>query len=309
MPAKLPYANALVTGSTGFVGERLIRELASRGVQVHGLALEKNPNLARVPGVRTHAGDITDKKFMQRFMKKISPEVVFHLAAYGTFTNEQDVQRMVDVNVKGISILLEMAQAVNCKSFIMTSSAKVYATGRTPIAETQEISPWDNYAATKAGAELFAHLYGIKYSFPVSAFRLCPVYGPGDSLSRFIPTAINAVVKDIPFTCTVGPLVRNFTYIDDAIEAYIQASRRKKGGYEVFNIGHKKAHSFNDILHVIEKVTGKTMKIIVPPDTSTVDHSWVLNVRKAEKILGWKANVSLLEGITRTVEWYTTRHV
>lgn len=309
MPRKLPYAKAVITGSTGFVGERLMLELASRGIEVHGLALGKNKNLAKVRGIHMHIGDITDKKSMQRFMRKVRPEVVFHLAAYGTFVNEQDVQRMIDVNIKGASILLETSREVGCKAFISTSSAKVYATGRTPIKEHQEMFPWDNYAVTKTGAELFCKLYSEKHSFPVTTFRLCPVYGPGDDLSRFIPTAIGAVINSTPFTCSVGSLVRNFTYIDDAIEAFIQASRRMKGTYEVFNIGYKKAHSFNEILSAIQKVTGKKMDIIVPPSKQFVDHSWVLDMQKAEKVLKWRGKVSLMEGIARTVGWYTTKEL
>lgn len=300
-----PFSRALVTGSTGFIGSHLVSALVKEGIEVHGIGLPSSENQSHADHVTMHYGDITDPNFLMPLLQEMKPEVVFHLAAYGTFGHEKDVQRMIQVNIQGTHSLLDASIASGCKAFIMAGSAKEYATGRTPISENQALLPWDEYAATKAAAGFFCHLAAEKHAIPVTVLRLAAAYGPGDSLNRFIPVAIKAALSGEPFTISAGSLVRNFTYIDDVVDIFLQASLRTTPGYEVCNVAYSKSYSFSDVLQAVETVTGKTIEKITPPAASSKDDSWVLDATKAKQLLNWEARVSLEEGVRKTVEWYT----
>lgn len=301
----LPFKRVLVTGSTGFIGSRLTAALAKEGIEVHGIGLPDKEQASNQEKVHMHYGDITDGSFITPLLTEIHPDIVFHLAAYGTFGHEQDVQRMIHVNIGGTQTLLEASIQSGCKNFIMAGSAKEYGTSRTPITEEQPVQPWDNYAATKAAAAFFCSLAATKNNIPVTVLRLSPTYGPGDALNRFIPVAIHAALTNTAFTISSGSLVRNFTYIDDVVDIFLQASLRTTGTYELCNVSFSEAYSFEDILQEVERTTGKTIHRIVAPSSSQ-DDSWVLSASKAKRLLNWEAKVSLREGVRKTVEWYTT---
>ncbi len=284
---KLPYTRALVTGATGFVGRHLTRRLREDKLEVHTLA-----------------SDITDQAAVQSEVAEVKPQVIFHLAAYGTFGQEKDVPRMIDVNVAGTYHLLSAAVQAGCQAFVFAASAKEYAPSRVPIMEQNPLAPWDDYAVTKAAAAFFCRLATQKSELVVSVLRLSPVYGPGDAPARFVLTAVRAALEGTLFTISVGPLVRNFTYIDDVVEAFLAASVRSGEKYEEFNIAAAEAHSFEEVLAAIEGATGKNISRVVAPYLGKGDDSWVLDSSKAERLLGWKPRVSLEEGMRRTVEWY-----
>lgn len=306
---KLPYSRVLVTGATGFIGMHLVAALRKQRIEVHGVGLPSTEQHASSDVMYMHEGDITDHSFLQRVFDEVHPDVVFHLAAYGTFGHEKDVERMIAVNIRGTNALLEVSSASGVKAFIMAGSAKEYATGRIPISEEQALAPWDEYAVTKAAAGFFCRLAAVRHGLPTTVLRLSPVYGPGDSLSRFIPMAIAATAPGKEFTISTGSLVRNFTYIDDVIDVFLRASRRLSGGYEACNVAFSQAYSFHDILQAVEKATGKTITTIVAHSNSLTDDSWVLDASKAKRLLGWEGKTSLEEGIVRTVQWYTATHV
>ena len=299
----LPYSRVLVTGAGAFIGSHVCQALAQAGVNVHALTLDGRVGavVRKDQRVMVHTADITDAPGLRGVVEMVKPEVVFHLAAYGTLTRERDIQPMVDVNILGTQNLLTSCAEAGCRAFVYAGSAKEYAPSRTPIREDQRLAPWDEYAAAKAGAGVFCRLAAERTSMAVTVLRLSPVYGPGEDASRFVPTAIRAALGGIPFAISVGPLVRNFTYIDDIVDAFLRAGQRSEGRYQEFNIGTEEVTSFHDILMAVEKTTGRA---IIKNETrmpSAKDDSWVLDCTKARRVLGWEAAVSLTEGIRRTV--------
>ncbi len=301
----LPYSRVLITGCTGFIGARLATALIKKGIDVHGLGLPGGKGGNLLNEGRMHEGTITDKPFIASLMKEVKPEVVFHLAAYGTFGHEKDVQRMIEVNIGGTKNILDASIDAGVTAFVMAASAKEYATGRVPHVEEERLSPWDDYAATKAAAEYFCQLFAWRNHISTTALRLSPVYGPGDSVSRFIPVAIASALSGKPFTISSGALVRNFTYIDDVVDAFIQASLRTGSEYEACNIASPGTYSFEDVLSAVEDATGKAITRVQSERQSLTDDSWLLRADKARDLLGWEAKISLREGVDRTVKWYT----
>lgn len=301
-----PYTRALVTGASGFVGTNLCQALLTAGVNVAaiglpGKSLEKNLSNEKIS---FHQGDVADASFVDRVTKTVQPEVVFHLAAYGTFGHEQDTARMIDVNISGTRYLLASAQAVGCRMFVHAGSIKEYAPSQTLITEETPLYPWDDYAATKAAAGFFCRLAAVKHTLPTTLIRLSPVYGPGDTPTRFVISAIRAATRGTPFNLSVGPLLRNFTYIDDVVAAFLQASRRSGEQYVECNVTASDAHSFSDILDAVELATGKKISRIITTPDATLNDSWIVDNQAARRLLNWEPQIALDEGIRRTVEWY-----
>jgi nucleoside-diphosphate-sugar epimerase len=306
----LPYQRAFITGATGFIGSRIIRALVEHGVAPHLLARTNvlPPHLLDLRGAVTlHAGDLRDAVALEQAVVAANPEVIFHLAAYGTFTREKDVTTMIEVNVTGTVNLLSVMANHPCWSVVHTGSMKEYPASRVPLTEEALLKPWDDYAATKAAATLFCQLSAARHEVPVTILRLSPVYGPGDAETRFVGVAIRAARTGTPLNVTVGSLVRNFTYVDDVVDAYLRASVTPSRG-EVFNIGGRETHSFDDIVTTIERITGHEIRRndASSSRTSASDDSWVPDIRKARDILQWEPTVSLEEGLRRTVEWVRT---
>lgn len=301
-----PITRALVTGASGLIGIQLCRALAHKGIHVCATAMTPDSlqSLASKQ-IAVLYGDITDPSFINTLLSEAQPQVVFHLAAYGTYGYEKDVHRMITVNIEGTRLLLEASAHHGCQSFVFAGSVKEYAPSRKPITETQPLQPWDDYAVTKAAASFLCRLAAYKYQIPITTLRLSPVYGPGDTKSRFVMTAIAAALEKTPFTLSVGSLVRNFTYVDDSVAAFLAAMNRSGDLYEEFNIGSKEPASFQDILTTIETITGKPMQIQMVEPPSPTDDSWVVNIHKAQQLLGWKPQVDLTEGMKRTISWYT----
>lgn len=297
----LPYSRVLVTGATGFIGARLCEYLAHEGVEVHALAFPSRPSGDST--IVWHEGDITDAGFVLKLVQDIKPEAAFHLAAYGTFRGEEDVGRMLAVNVAGTRNLLAACREAGCRTFVQAASAKEYAPSRTPIPETQAVRPWDEYAITKTAANSLCRLAAERAGLWVAVLRLSPVYGPGDAPARFVLTAIKAAIAGKVFTLSVGPALRNFTYIDDVLRAFAQAAVHRPAGYEEYNIGGE-VHSFHEVVAAIEKATGKTMQKTVVEGEGASQDSWVVDTAKAKQGLPWEAKVPLEAGISRTVAWY-----
>lgn len=307
---KLPYSRVLVTGATGFIGANLCRMLAESDIETHAIDLENKLPAARGSHahIAFHYGDITNASFVTTTINRTRPEAIFHLAAYGTFGHEQDVQHMIDVNIGGTRNILAAGHHAGCKTVVLAGSIKEYAPSRSPITEAQRLRPWDAYAATKAAASFFARLDAAEHALPVTVLRLSPVYGPRDTLSRFVPTAIRAALEGTPFTISVGSLVRNFTYIDDVVAAFLNAALRQSGRYEECNVAAAQASSFDDILDAVEVATGKKISRVVATTGKSTDGSWIVDNTVACRLLGWQPRVTLAEGITRCTRWYSKEY-
>lgn len=302
----LPSQRVFVTGATGFIGSRLTHALVEQGMSVHILAREPSVPARRADladQVTIHKGDLRDRKGLARALDAAQPEIVFHLAAYGTFPCETDLSRMIEVNVQGTANLLASLVGRPCRSIVSTGSVKEYPTGRVPLAEDAPLRPWDAYGATKAAATLLCQLFAERRGLPMTVLRLSPVYGPGDDGERFVPTAILAAFRGDPLAVSVGPLVRNFVYVDDVVAAYLAAALHPTQG-EIVNIGGAVASSFDDVVAAVEHVTGQQVPraSTTPPQAPPPDDSWVVDLSKAKRLLDWEPRVSLGEGIRRTVD-------
>ncbi len=294
----------LITGVNGFIGSNLARRLVNDGFTVHGIVRNKS-NLLRIGDLKqlkVHLSDLSNISLLKNLFKKIKPNYIFHLATYEDYRDESKFNQMVETNIIGTKNLIDASDGVNYKLFVNTGSSSEYGFKNKPMKEDNILNPISNYAVTKACATHLSSLFAIQFNKPIITFRLFSVFGPGEARNRLIPTAVISVLTDKPISLTAGLVRRDFIFIDDVIDAYICAMKANIIPGEIYNIGSSNQFSNEDIVKVLEKISGK--KTIIskrnyPKRIWDTDY-WVADNSKARKKLKWKPKYNLELGLRAT---------
>jgi NAD dependent epimerase/dehydratase len=316
MAMTLTGRSVLVTGADGFIGSRLVEELAGRGAQVTALAqynsfnywgwLEDIPVLDRV---RVIAGDVRDAHFCEELLRDI--EIVFHLAALIPIPySYQAPDSFVDTNIRGTLNICQAARAARIAKLIHTSTSEVYGTARSiPMDENHPLTPQSPYSATKIGADAIALSFYYSFGLPVVIARPFNSYGPRQSARAVIPAIITQVASGAR-EVHLGDIstTRDFTYVEDTCRGFVSIAEYDGGLGEVFHIGSGTEHSIGEIFEMIARIMGSGARIVRDPARVRPSRSEVLRLccdnRKLFAATGFKPSVSIEEGLRRTVAWF-----
>ncbi|MCS7287293.1 MAG: GDP-mannose 4,6-dehydratase [Anaerolineae bacterium] len=318
---------ALVTGGAGFIGSHLVDELLARGYEVVVLDDFSQGNEANLahnfsnPSFRLVRGDVTDAPLVERLVRE--SDVIYHLAAVvGVYYVLQDPLRTIKVNVLGTELVLEFAHRYR-KRVLVASSSEVYGKSRKRLLKERdngifgppEASRWC-YALSKSLDEHMALAY-YRLGLEVSVVRYFNAYGPrldprgyGSVVARFISQALDG----IPITVYGdGSQTRSFTYVSDTVRGTILAATLPQALGKIFNIGNGREISILELARLIKEKAGSQSPIIFVPYDKAYGPDFEEAPRRrpdtsrAEKLLGFKAEVSLEEGLERTIEWFKER--
>ncbi|CAN5495994.1 SDR family oxidoreductase [soil metagenome] len=307
----------LVTGAAGFIGSRLCARLVREGHQVvalDNLSDGTMDNLEDVGDIEFHGSDLRDEDAMLR--AAAGCEVIFHQAAMRSVPRSMEMPALTsDVNVRGtLNVLL--AAHRNSARVVSASSSSVYGEqAEYPLHEGLTPSPQSPYAASKLAGEVYCQTWTKAYGVPTISLRYFNVYGPAQDPSSEYATVMPKFVLacltgDRPTIHGDGEQARDFTYIDDAIEANLlaaQASEEASG--LVLNVGGgRQPTSVNQLLAIIAELTN------TQPDPIHTDPRpgdvWLTHadVSLAEHSIGYEPVVDINEGLRRSVEWFTQRY-
>jgi UDP-glucuronate 4-epimerase len=308
----------LVTGAAGFIGSKVSEVLLAAGHQVVGVdnmdpvydLRLKNWRLERLQDFPTFAfyqDSICDRTALDKIAhehKKI--DGVINLAAKaGVRDSVLNPWSYYDTNLTGTLNLLEMCRHNNIPKFILASTSSIYGEDAPyPTPETAGSSlPLQPYAASKKAAETLGYSYHYLYNLDVTVLRYFTVYGPAGrpamSMFRFAKWILEGhevmVFGD-------GEQTRGFTYLDDIANGSVLAL--KPMGYEIINLGGHESISINDLIRKFEGIIGKKANVkYYPQNAADMSASWA-DTSKAQRMLGWKPQVSLDEGLRNVVAWY-----
>ncbi|MGQ9619907.1 MAG: SDR family oxidoreductase [Bacteroidales bacterium] len=324
----------LVTGSTGFIGSELVRELSARGYNV--VCLYRDPGKIRslqYKGVEFARGDILDRNSLLRACNGC--EGVFHLAAFaGIWARNKEIIRQL--NVEGTINILEAALETGVKNIVITSTAGVIgpSAGKPVDEETERLTGFfTTYEVTKAEAEKVALGY-IPKGLNIRIVNPTRLYGPGslnagNSVTKIIRMYLNRKWK---YIVGDGNSTGNYAYIDDVVDGHILAMEKGKQG-ERYLLGGENI-SYNDFFRLLGEISGIRSKLyhipvpaalfvaklsvllaqisgkgpfITPDLVRRYNHDWEISSAKAEKMLGYKIT-PLREGMWKTVEWLNSLH-
>ncbi len=299
----------LLTGATGFVGANLARRLLQEGHDVHLLV---RPGYAawRIkeirPHVRLHSAPLTHPTLIQRSVKKIRPDWIFHLAAYGAYSSQNDAPAMIQTNILGMNTLLEACIHNGFEAFVNTGSSSEY--GYQPHAPSEADIPEPNslYAVTKLSATQLCRYVARKHKLHIPTLRLYSVYGPYEEPTRLIPTLLVRGLKGKLPPLVDPRIARDFIFVEDVIEAYLQAASKKSREWgAIYNVGTGVQTSLRQVVEVVRKLLPIEQKPrwSTMPNRSWDTRTWVANSRKIQSQLHWSAKTSFKQGLVETLEW------
>ena len=306
-------ARYLVTGGAGFIGSNIVDELVRRREEVRvvdNFSSGKRENLERVlGGIELLDGDIRDLALMKKATKGC--DYVIHQAALRSVPKSmEDPQLYDDVNVKGTLSLLVASAENKVKRMVFASSSSVYGDSeKLPQSEDQMPQPISPYAATKLAGEHYLRVFAKSYGLETVALRYFNVFGPRQSLESeyavVIPKFIACIIRgEQPPIHGDGKQSRDFTYVDNVVDANLAAAIRDGVSGEVFNVACGKGYDLLNLVKIINEILGKDIKPkFVDPRPGDVKHT-LSDITKMKKLLKLEPKVDFVLGLRKTVEYF-----
>jgi len=303
----------LVTGGAGFIGSNICRKLVSNGCFVRvvdNLLTGKKSNLSDIiDKIDFIKADMGDEQVARSAMKGI--DVVLHQGALPSVPRSVDAPAAAHQhNVDATFTLLLAARDASIRRFVYASSSSAYGdTPTLPKVETMAPSPLSPYAVGKLAGEYYCSVFAQVYGLETISLRYFNVFGPyQDPTSQYaaaIPAFVTAILKDQPPTIYGdGEQSRDFTYVDNVVDANLLAAKVKQTKGEVLNIACGEAVTVNAIIDMINEILGKNIKpIYAPPRPGDVKHS-LADITAAKKLLGFKPKISFQQGLELAIDWY-----
>ncbi len=322
----------LLTGCAGFIGFHLARRLLELKYEVVGLDNLnqfyneglKDARLAILRnqlGFRFVRGDIADIRCVEELFQQQEFGPIVHLAAQaGVRYSLKNPHLYVQSNVVGFVNLIEEARKKQVPHFVFASSSSVYGANRkTPFSEKDNVDyPVSLYAATKKSNELIAHVYTHLYDLPVTGLRFFTVYGPWGRPDMALFKFCKAILEGNPIEVfNHGHMLRDFTYIDDAVEGVVRTMERPPScekstaetgppfpPYRICNIGNNQPVELTKLIQLLEEKVGKKAVIKwLPMQPGDMPITYA-DMDELSRVVGYRPHTPIDEGVSRFVDWY-----
>ena len=318
-----PYENFnfLITGGAGFIGSNIVEFLLKNGAKkvrvLDNLSSGDKKNIQAYlsnPAFEFLEGDIRNIETCHKAVDGI--DFISHQAALGSVPRSiNDPITTNEVNISGfLNMLLASKENSRVKRFVYAASSSTYGDHATlPKVEGVEGKPLSPYAVTKAVNEMYGDVFSKVYGFHTIGLRYFNIFGPGQSpdnpYAAVIPIFCKAFLNDEkPQINGDGLTSRDFTYVDNAVQANIKAFfAREMFGHRVYNVACGEQTSLNDIITILNKITGKSISPIYGPERQgDVKHSKA-SITKIQKDLDYKPTIQFREGLSKVFDWYKSQ--
>jgi len=301
----------LVTGANGFIGsnlcERLLLENAQVIAFVRKTSTNKPSNIIHLRDkLQISYGDLRDFKTLYDLTKQV--DIIYHLGAQSHVPDSvNDPFSTFQVNAVGTLNCLEAARMNDVDLFINAGSDKAYGEPLyLPLDEKHPLRPRSPYDASKAASEALCMAYSQTYGLKVGLPRFSNVYGPKQDRRKVVPDLINSILQGkSPVIRSDGTPIRDYLFVDDAVEAYLRLVDEKKALREIINFGTSVGTSVLNLCLSLIEISKRRLKptILGQPTPGEIQQQY-LDISKAKKLLKWSPKVELRKGLTLTWKWY-----
>jgi len=307
----------LVTGGAGFIGSNITEALVEKGEEVRvidNLSTGKKENLEpfldKIEFIEGPEGDLCDIEVAKKAVEGVG--YIFHEAALPSVPRSvRDPISSNNANVSGTLNLLCAARDAGVKRLVYASSSSVY--GESPVLPKKEdmsSEPLSPYAVSKLAGELYCKAFYRVYGLETVSLRYFNVFGPRqDPSSQYaavIPKFIKAMLKkENPFIYGDGTQTRDFTYVENVVNANLLAIESRDAVGKVFNISYGSSRSINQLVKSLNKILGENIKSKYEKERPGDIMYSRGDISSAENILGYRPKVSLEEGLKKTVDWFS----
>jgi len=301
----------LVTGGAGFIGSHIVRTLLEQGAEVKVLdnfSTGKRENITDFERkIELIEGDLRDSSKVTEAVRGV--DVIFHEAAFVSVPQSMDEpQDCFDVNVTGTSVLFESARRAGVKRAVFATSAAVYGNSIETLTEETPLRPLSPYAASKRVNEIYGQLYTTSFGLDVVALRYFNVYGPRqrpDSMyAAAVPIFIRRLLDGKPVTIYGdGGQTRDLINIHDVVRANLVAAEHPSAPGQIFNICTGIETRIIDLIEVLQDLfPSAPAPVFAEPRAGDIYRS-IGSPQKAADLIGFRAQVTLDEGLKESVEW------
>lgn len=308
----------LVTGAAGFIGSALCKRLLADGHEVVGVDCFvpyyprelKEQNLAEVRAydkfqlVEQEVSEALSGESASALLQGV--DVVFHQAAQAGVRSSwgKDFQIYSNLNILATQVLLEACKAERDIKVVYASSSSVYGeTDRFPMRESDTPAPVSPYGVSKLAAEHLARLYYHNFGLHTVSLRYFTVYGPGQRPDMAFHRIIRSAMTGEEFHLFGdGEQTRDFTYVDDIVQANLDAAARGRAG-AVYNLGGGTRISMNEVIRLIENITGQKPRVVREGRQSGDVTNTGADVTRAQQDFGFAPSVNLHQGLSREAEY------
>ena len=301
----------LITGCAGFIGSHLTEKLLKNGIEVVGIDCFsdyydreiKEENLA----VSLNNDNFT---FIEKNLLEMDeyPDVdfVYHMAAQAGVRDSwgDNFSSYTSNNIEVTWRLLEFYKELNIKKFVYSSSSSVYGDVELPMSEKSQLKPVSPYGVTKLAGENLCYLYWKNYNIPTISLRYFTVYGPRQRPDMAINKFFTSILRgDEIIVYGDGEQIRDFTFIDDAVNAILMSAESGVVG-DVFNVGGGSSISVNKLINEIEEITGKKARVKYIEKQKGDVKNTEASLEKIETVLRWKPKISIRTGLEKYMNGY-----
>lgn len=300
----------LIIGISGFIGSNLASKLLESGAELFGL-IRQGSDLWRIErikeNIKLHYGDITDFDSVKNIVDEVNPHIIYNLAASknspAMARNKLSYAFIAAINIAATQNLLEATAHIDYERFIQIGSAAEYGAMNHAIKETDRPEPHSYFGTTKLAGSLSAINFSKVKKKPVSVLRFFSVYGYDEPASRFIPKAIKNIIEGREIEVAPCGYKHDCVFIEDVVDGCIKAAVNDKAVGEIINIATGVESTNEQIVNILEELTGRSANIYVGEFDSHLYDSfrWVADISKANELLGWSPKHNLKEGLEKTL--------
>ncbi len=299
----------LVIGGNGFIGRHVVAAARNRGWAVTSLGLKKDVDKP-LEGIDYVAADITQKASLQFALPDNAFDYIINCGGYIDHRPYSDGGKNVfEAHSTGVYNLVEFIDRQRLKRFVNIGSSDEYGNAPAPQSETLREAPISPYSLGKTAATHFLETLYRTEQFPAVTLRLFLTYGPGQDTRRFIPQIIRGCLDNLTFPVSAGEQLRDFCYIDDTVNAIFLALTHDAALGEVINIASGIPVTIREVIQQLQQLigTGAPHYGAVPYRPSE-NMALYADIGKARELLGWQPNISLADGLQKTIDWVKACH-
>jgi nucleoside-diphosphate-sugar epimerase len=302
----------LVTGATSFIGSNIVRRLYSKGHRDINILTRKTSDewrLKDVPGLQRFKVDLVDKKKLEKVVKEINPNIIFHLAVQGIYGGVGVTKKdFVGTNLLGTINLIDACDKIDYDCFVNTGSSSEYGLKDKPMKEEDVCVPINLYGITKNASTQYGQAIARMEGKPIVSLRLFSPFGPFDRKERLISNTILGSLRHKTLKLASPDIGRDYIFIDDVVDLYMQLmGKAKELRGEIFNVGSGIQTKISEVVENIIDITNSKSKIeygTFEPRAYDKGMLWVADMNKTQKCFDWKPRYSFREGLEESVKWF-----
>ncbi len=294
----------LIVGGTGFIGYHLAKKSLKKGWQVTSISSNRPKKIRYLPKVEYIRCNITNKKLLKRSIRKAFDYVV-NLGGYVDHSNKRKTFKS---HYGGCKNLSEIFLKKTPLSFVQIGSSLEYGISSSPQKENIKCN-LNTIKSIYGKAKLLSSRHMIelfkKKNFPSTVLRLYLVYGPRQDANRFLPITILGCIKNKQFPCSKGDQLRDFVYVDDAVEAIIKSLTNKNSRGQIINIGSGKPRRIKSVIEKVKKISKGGYPQYGTFKLRKFEISKLYpNVEKARNKINWRSKILFEKGLRKTIDSY-----